>query len=547
MITLNINSHEIPLNEKLIFLHGNYDINAIENLPYSWVKWGNYLEDIFSNSNLMIEFLSNLNFLITQQNSKKNSLISDNWNELYAKFKENDENIVEYKKFNNIKLNMVSKTNLLKEIEHLELMEKNISQMANESIFLGKKDLLRKLEKLLKTLTTEFDIQSDEYFANRQRIDEYLEIKVKYDTNISLLKNDQRHLFKETNELTKQMDNLEPLLETYYDKLELIDSENNDKDYNRIKKKYNDVKSSHKDLKNERILKMKISKGVKQKIRNLRSQTKKNNDNLKKLNTSKFQEIKKIFNELKTEIENTKAQIESVRIDIDSFLNINRNINPQINQNQEVKYYSNPNEIIEVLKKKRNKIDQIDSKFENSYETTDLEIIKKKFNNDRQKLLEKLRLNSENLGLLSKKTHYFEEFIERIKNIQSWMNKFLSKIDMKISFSLTFDKENLKLTNKIMKQNQYINIDKDLKRVEKAFIYFSFIFSCYLGGDHKFIPLRIIDLPKFMITQQNFIKNIKMLGDISDELPKDIIIIFLLEQRKYEIEIPYKIINLDLD
>ena len=87
MITLNINSHEIPINEKLIFLQGNYNCNDIENLPYSWVEWERYLDNIFNNSNLMIDFLSNLNFMITQQNSKKNSLLSDNWNEFYCIFK----------------------------------------------------------------------------------------------------------------------------------------------------------------------------------------------------------------------------------------------------------------------------------------------------------------------------------------------------------------------------------------------------------------------------------------------------------------------------
>ena len=31
MIKLNINSHEIPINEKLIFIQGNYDINSTNN------------------------------------------------------------------------------------------------------------------------------------------------------------------------------------------------------------------------------------------------------------------------------------------------------------------------------------------------------------------------------------------------------------------------------------------------------------------------------------------------------------------------------------
>ena len=57
------------------------------------------------------------------------------------------------------------------------------------------------------------------------------------------------------------------------------------------------------------------------------------------------------------------------------------------------------------------------------------------------------------------------------------------------------------------------------------------------------MPIRIKNLPKFMITKQNFIKNIKMLEDICDELPEDIRIIFLLEEKNYEI--PLKIITID--
>jgi hypothetical protein len=545
MSALKINSFEILINEKLIFLQGNYDINAIENLPYSWIEWDKYLEIIFSDSNLMIEFLSNLNFIITQQNSKKNSLLSDNWNDLYIIFNENKDNISEYEKFNNLKSNIESKSNLLKEIERLEVKEKKIDQMANESIFQGKKDFLRKLEKLLETHTTEFNIQSDEYIANKQRFDEYLEIKAKYDENLSHIKHEQRVLFRETNELTKQMDDLEPLLETYQDKLEVLDPEKNKEDFKRIQKKCDYIKSVHKDLKSDRILKIKNSKDINQKMRNLRSQIKKNNNNLKKLNLSKFQEIKKKYDELNTELENTKAQIKSVRLEIDSLLSKNEIINPESNQIQEEKFYSNPYEIKEVLKKKRNEITQIDYNFENFYDTIDLDIIEKKFENNRRKFLKKLNLNSEKLKLLSEKTHNFVEFIERTKKIQSWMNKLLSKIDMKVSFSLGFDKENLNLTNSVMKKGQYINIDTDLKRVEKAYFYFSFLISSYLAGNYKFIPIRIKNLPNFMITKQNFIKNIKMLDDVCDELPEDINIIFLLEENNYNNEIPLKIIKIN--
>ena len=543
MITLNINSNEIPINKKLTFLQGNYDIDAIENFPYSWIKWDKYIDIIFSDSNLMIEFISNLNFMITQQNSKKNPLLSDKWNELYGIFKENKDIISDYKKFNHLKRNLENKSNLLQEIERLEIKEKKIDQMADESIFLGKKDLLRKLEKLLETQTTEFNIQSDEYFANKQRVDEYLEIKAKFDENLSQIKHEQRVLFKETNELTKQMDDLEPLFETYKDKLEVLDSEKNKEDFERIKKKCDKIKKVHQDLKNDRILKIKISKDTNQKMRNLRSQIKKNNNNLKKLNISKFQEIKNKYDNLKTDLENNKAQIKSVRLEIDSMLNKSEKINLEDDHNQEKKFYSNPSEIKEVLKNKRKNINQIDDLFKNSYDTKDLGIINKKFEKNRRKLLEKLSLNSENLKHLSEETHNFVEFIEKTKSIQSWMNKILSKIDMKISFSLAFDKENLKFTNKVMKKGQYINIDTDLKRVEKAYFYFSFIISSYLVGNYKVIPIRIMNLPKFMITKQNFIKNIKMLEDICDELPKDIKIIFLLEERNYEI--PLKIIKID--
>jgi len=541
--TIKINSLEIPINEKLTFLQGNYDINSIEDLPYSWIEWEKFLENIFSDSNLIIEFLSNLNFKITQQNSKKTSLLSDNWNDLYLIFKENKDNISEYEKINHLKINLGSKSNLLQEIERLELKEKKINLMANESMFQGKKDLLRKLEKLLETHTTEFNIQSDEYHANKQRVDEYLEIKAKFDEYLSQLKHEQRILFKETNDLTKQMDDLEPLLETYKDKLEVMDPEKDNKDFNRIQKKRDDINSSYKDLKNDRITKIKNSKDIKQKMRNLRVQVKKNNNNLNKLNLSKFQDIEKKYNDLKSELENIKAQIKSVQLEIDSMLIKNENSIPHSDPNQDTKFYSNPNEIKEILKKKRNEINQIDHIFEKSYETTDFEIINKKFDKNRKNLLEKLSLNLGKLKLLSEKTQNFEEFIERTKNIQSWMNKILGNIDMKVSFSLAFDKENLKLTNKVIKKNQQINIDSDLKRVEKAFFYFSFIISCYLGGNYKFIPIRINELPKFMITKQNFIKNTKMLGDICGELPKDTRIIFLLEENNYEI--PLKIIHID--
>ena len=260
---------------------------------------------------------------------------------------------------------------------------------------------------------------------------------------------------------------------------------------------------------------------------------------------SKFQEIKKKYDDLKTELESTKAQIKRVQLELDSMLSKGEKINSQNDLNQENKFYSNPNEIKEILKKKRNEINQIDYIFEKSYDTTDIGIINKKFEDNRKKLSEKLNLNSKKLKLLSEKTHNFEEFIERTKNIQSWMNKMLGNIDMKVSFSLAFDKENLKLTNKIMKKNQQINIDTDLKRVEKAYFYFSFILSCYLAGNYKFIPIRINNLPKFMITKVNFIKNMKMLEDICDELPEDTSIFFLLEENSYNNEIPSKIIQIN--
>ena len=543
MIKLNIDSNEIPINQKLIFLQGSYDINAIENLPYSWIDWDENIEILFSDSNLMIEFFSHLNSIITQQSSKKTGLISDNWNNLYSTFKENKNNITEYEKFNDLNKNMVRKLNLLQEIERLEIMEKKLDQIANQSIFQGRKDLLLKLEKLLETQTTEFYIQSDEFFVNKQRVDENLAIKTKFDGNLSQLKHEQRILFKETNDLTKQMDNLEPLMDVYQEKLEVIDNDKKSEDYKRIKKKFDVIKKEHEDYKNDRVLKIKKSKEITQKMRNLRAQIKKNNKDLKKLDMSKFHEIKKKYENLKTDLENTKAQIKSVGLDIESMLNNNEKISPQNDLNQENTFYSNPTEIKELLKKKRNQINQIDDFFENTYDTTDLEIIKKKINSDRRNLLNKLSSNSEKLLISSEKTPYYEEFFERIKKIQSWMNKILSKIDLKISFSLAFDEEKLKLTNKIIKKTQYINFNTDLKRVEKAFFYFSAIISSYLAENYKFSPIRIKNLPQFMITKQNFIKNIKMLEDICDKLPEDIRIIFLLEEHKFEI--PFEIIKID--
>ncbi|QEE14538.1 hypothetical protein DSAG12_00351 [Promethearchaeum syntrophicum] len=543
MIKLNIDSHEIPINQKLMFLQGNYDINTIENLPYSWIDWNENLEILFRDSDLLIEFFSRLNSIITHQNSKKIGLISDIWRNLYSTLKENKNNIAKYEKFNELSKNLRSKSNLLQDIERLELMEKNLDQMVNQSIFQSKKDLLLKLEKLLVTQTTEFNIQSDEFFVNKQRVDENLAIITKFDNNLSRLKQEQRILFKETNELTKQMDSLEPLMNVYQEKLEVIDSYKNGKDYNRIKKKFEDIVKEHEDCKNDRVLKIKKSKDITQKMRNLRVQIKKNNNDLRKLDLSKFNEIKKNYEDLKTDLENTKTQITSVRLEIDSMLNNSEKNVSQNDLNQDDMFYSNPTEIKEQLKKKRNLISQINDFFENTYDTTDLEIIKKKIDADRRNLLDELTSNSEKLQLSSEKSHYYEDLLKRIKEIQSWMNKFLSKIDMKISFSLAFDKENLKLTNKIMKKNQYINFNTDLKRIEKAFFYFSAIISSYLGENYRFIPIRINKLPKFMITKQNFIKNIKMLDDMCEELPEDINIIFFLEENKFEI--PLEIIKID--
>ncbi|RLI63615.1 MAG: hypothetical protein DRO88_09460 [Promethearchaeia archaeon] len=542
MKTLKIGKHNIPIKKKLIFLQGNYKINQIENLPYLNQEWNNILEDIFINSDLLIKFISNLDNIIMHQNLEEKGTILEYWGKIYGSFEGIKEIILYYKKINNLNTLILNKTNLVKEIEYLELVKRKIQVSNKKSIFQTKKDLLSKLINTEQTLSSEFKFQSEEFYSFNQRITNFLDKKAKLDKNLYKLKQEQRNLFSETNQITKQMDEKDPLLETYKNKIKTLDPIKNQEDYNRIKKKLDNIRDLYDDLKKKRSIKIKESKEVKQKIRNLRLELKRNSGELNKL-MPKFQEIKKKFEELNVELENIKQQRKTIQTELKSFLELDDKENLNLDSDNEAIIYNNPHQIEEKLKKYRNQMDYIERNIEENFKTQNIDFIRKEIEKDKKKLLENIKLNSEKLDIIAKEINNFKKFFDRIKKIQFWMNKLLSQIGLIFSFSISFEEEKMLLTYNIMRNNQSININSDLKRIEKTYFYLSFIISSYLGGNYNFIPISINNLPKFMITRQNFIKNVKMLDNISDEFPDDITIIFFLEQNTYEL--PLKVLKID--
>lgn len=425
------------------------------------------------------------------------------------------------------------------ELNSLEEIKKYFSDLNQLNQANTQNQILNKLLKERDEISSLLEISKDEFQAIKLQYESYQQKESKIKTLFEQLNQQQRELYQKTNEITKKIDELDPILIRYQEKLDNIQDEN-DPDYTRIKSKLSVVEKEFKTLQETRKTLMRESKEIKKRI----LQERKSLKSLKQqINT-----IRPIYEEKSNEIKNLENRLNSIIDQIDK-------LSKEINQNQlkikngnskyvkqkefptNNKYFGRPTELeqrIQFLKTNQEQLKQIIMKeFKNSKIVEIRRELEEKVNRFK-KIFAQWEDESKIEEKLSKTMEISQIKIEKILNFKNWVNIFLHPIDFSCSvdFQLISDYHDLKIDIELYdKEGNSIKDIEALPRSTRSIIAFALIFAFYLSNNVYFILIRMSDLLPDIITKQTFQKTIAYFSNILDEIfqPEQLKIVFFLD------------------
>ncbi len=520
--TVKIKKNLISLKTPISFIQGKVEAEDLQDLIYPIFDWNTIFPDIFIRCNEYNTFFSHMNESLQLGKISKKKSISQNWQNIYTYYEEINKYSSVYDSLQRIYEIYNERIHLAEQIPDLNEELEQIKQISNNSIYQGKIELLTKLNSELSYLIPLFEVHSEEYNIYNNKMVKFRELKehnLKIQKKYKLI---QGELFRKTNEITKNIDDLDPKIQNYFEKLENLKSNEISEDYKRINAKYQILNKETNKLKTERSSFIKESKSIKQKLTNIKNNFRKERKNFDSIQI-KFTEIENTYLNLSKQIESIKIQIKSTKIDIDNLkINKNSNIKPK---KKELKY-STINQYLEEIKEINIRIEQIDSKFQDLFGTSVIEEISILLNKKELQLQKKLKKTTSLLNDMIKKrtnTNYIQIFHNVCDKINQTMNHLLNSLDINLNISSALSTENpgkFIISSITKKKDVNLSYEEDLKRIEKSVMIFAFIISCYVATNNYIIPLHINKLPNSVITKQTFQKSIKIIENSIKTLPE---------------------------
>ncbi|UYP45898.1 hypothetical protein NEF87_002183 [Candidatus Lokiarchaeum ossiferum] len=540
-----INDQAILIESPLLFLKGDCDVSSISGENLKIVEWNEYFPDIFENPLKLNTFIHLFPSILSSSNlinKEISSSTAQTWTGVVHAF--NQLNNVSKVFPNILRINTIlAEQNTIKEeITTLIAYQLKLKEITENSLYITKKDLLAKLQKELANLQPKFEIEKDEYSVYADRMQNYLKKKNDYNSIQKSLKEEQRVLFRQTNEITKMMDERDPSMQTYLDKLADLDPELQAEDYKRIQKKYNTLKVEYDKLKSHRNSIMNESKGIKQRLLKSRNEFKQSNKELRSFQPQ-FQEIEAKFLSLRSQIESLQKQIQEIETELNLMVDSGKSSSSNIDLSLDHIPYTSLAQVEELLMQKKQRQNLILSKLDEIFHSTESSTISKDIENRISKMEDILKNISSSVSEFEKNDKIdtlFRSYIHTLKSLQNFMNLLLEPMDFQINFSNSIEgesNEDLKV-NLILKNKKGVETNlEELKRVEKAYLILTLIVSCYLTLGISLIPIEFKSLPPSIVTKQTFIKATQLLSEQILLLPLEeaIHVVFFMEQTNFDV------------
>lgn len=542
--SIEIFETKIPLDKSIMFLQP--PLEELDTLPshLQSLAWEESFPAIFREN---AQFSQTISELLSPNHPFHNSFqepLSSHWDYVIQVSSEIELTLKKLETLDKLADIIAQKRKISNEIRDLENAHLFLQKKQVDTIFQTKKALLQKKIEEREQLEPKFEIEQDEYNSLKNQLDLYIAQENQFKSQQKHLKDRQRDLYQATNEITKLMDELDPKIQLYKEKIRDLDPDDDKNDFERLQQKLESVQEKYNQYNQERKSLMHQSQTLKKNLLKERQNFKDIKKHLNRLRPS-FDSKKEIFEKSFQRLGSLKQDIENLKIELDSRIFEETTKNTSNNGPTEINFSSIP-EVEETLERKKGQLIQIDTLLNRKFQSTDIDQIQAIWDEKYSLLLKKSTLLTGKLDPSEKIANVtYASQIEMLKIIRfkDWMTYFLSSFEIEFVFDLQVHPEDSSLkTVFLLQSNKGDNLDfeENLTRIQKAYVAFSTIISLYLAFDIHLIPLQMTKLPSLIVTKQTFQKSIEMLADQIANHPdlNDTRLIFFMDnQTPYDLSI----------
>ena len=301
-LNITLNNHKISIEKTITIIQGDYTSDDLISTGLNCADWNELVITLIN------EFQKSLPYILKRKafedpiDNTDFDYFNSRWHSLLLIKDQFQQFLHAFHDLSQSQILLSEQNHLNQEVSQLKQDFEQIDIISSNSLLASKQDLLNKLQLEYQNLTKKSQDQQNLFQSNESNMKQYQEQKTQITDQIDLIKEAQRALFKETNKITSQMDEIEGQKEVYEEKLPALKAVNENEDYNRIQNKLTPLQEEYAKLKSERNQKM-------QKSKDLQNQLSSNQKQLKEI-TTKIQQIQPEYDKLHGDFSGLKEQLE---------------------------------------------------------------------------------------------------------------------------------------------------------------------------------------------------------------------------------------------
>ncbi|WP_457558384.1 hypothetical protein [Candidatus Harpocratesius sp.] len=518
------------------------------------MDWRENISEILSNPTYLFEISKTYNENgNSNDNYDSNFTLLQNWEYLVNSLISIQKYIKRIYALDKIHWIIYEKKKKEQELVVLKSKLKQLIEVSRSKYLQSRENLIKQRINEREKLQSEEKIAQDEVRAIEIQYNQYNKKKENYEILLKQLKNQQRELYLQTNEITKRMDELDPRIIVYQEKIGEMEDNDISPDQSRIKNKLSIIEKEYQKLLLERKRLMRSSrelqkrlnqerqtfKSINKKISHLKPILEEKSDDLRQI-LRKIQMIDSQINEISKETIKKSDNLKSFN---------NQSVNIEDNCSDFIKY-SSVSEIQSIIEKIKLKIQEFDQILVKNLKISKFPDIEKVWNLKFDQFTQELHSwedESKINNLLFKKHHDTRNQIEKLIDFKNWLNILIDPINISCNLDFSISDENTRIEISLLffkASGESLNYKSDLTRYQKTILYLSCIFSFYLSNQIFLIPIRISGLDPTITSKQSFKKATEHFSNIFKELSsiKPVkIVIFLDTSMNYDIPTQIKI------
>jgi DNA repair exonuclease SbcCD ATPase subunit len=516
---IKLKNSEFKLQGPISFVQGDYSEEDLHNAKITNLNWEKLIPEIINNPSFLIPIFLNKSQVIEELNESNSDQFSKKWTAFISLRQEFIDLFTKFNKINQISRFSIEKNNLQTEIDLLEEEMQRTNNISQDSLLASKYDLLNKLIHDQEEIQKKLQLQEKEFSINENHMKEYQDQKKQIENQIDLIKEAQRALFKETNKITTQMDDIESQKEVYEEKLPNLETQNKTEDITRIKDKLAPLQNKFSELKDQRNQKMQQSKELQQQLISNQNQLKETNKKIAQIQPA-YEKLHTQYTELTNQLHVVEQKIETNQKELNQTGSKDPSSKEKKKSPQSVAAKTPVRSKIQLeklLQEKKIRLYYIQAKlndFEVGSSTNNIDLSAEISNltqiqeniNANISLFEDSESLSQNLSFL----------LMNIKRFSNLFNLFLTPLNITIQLNIILNSDparNMNLGMKFYLNGTLINIEEDLKRVNKAYLILVLIVLVQSFISKEFIPVQFDLLPSYITTKQAFSSAITILQE----------------------------------